>query len=119
MNLVYRWQDAEGRGPYQVPQSAYWKDSDHEARNPSMMAEFGGLDFLKEARPGENLGCAFRSVEQMCRWFTPAERERMEALGYCFGAMHVDRVLRESDRQLVFARRKRLQFAFFLEAVPA
>ena len=103
MILVYRWQDKEGRGPYRPGMSKYWADADHQLGNPPFFVEFG-MNITKQCLASEAMGCAFRTIEQMRLWFTSEERQRMRLLGYEFGSMLVDRIVAESDRQLVFAR---------------
>lgn len=105
---VYRWQDSDGRGPYRPGMSHYWSDEDHGERNPPFFEEFG-LDIVKQAKPDECMGCAFRTPAQMLEWFNQSERERLRLMGYVFVSMEVDRVIAESERQLVFARRKPLR----------
>lgn len=106
---VYRWQDAEGRGPYRPGFSHVWKDVGHDLRNPSFMEEFG-LSVVNKRGPDEHLGCAFRSADQMRQWFSEQERELIRFYGYEFVEMHADRVLAESPRQLVIARRRPFRF---------
>lgn len=115
---IYRWQDKEGRGPYRPGLSLYWKEADHEQRNPAMHAEFG-VDIYANLAAGQHYGCGFRSPEQMHRWFTADEQQRMRVLGYEFGSMQVDRIVAESDRQLVFARRRPLRHGFITEAAAS
>lgn len=109
--ILYRWQDKEGRGPYRPGMSHYWADQENQSNNPPFFEEFGA-GITKECRPGEAMGCAFRTVEQMRQWFTEEERQRMRLMGYEFGRMDVDRVIAESDRQVVFARRRPLRHGF-------
>jgi hypothetical protein len=119
--LLYRWQDKDGRGPYRPGMSRYWADQDNQANNPPFFQEFG-MDITKQCRPGEAMGCAFRTIEQMRQWFTDAERQRMRLMGYEFGCMEADRVIAESERQVVFARRKPFRLGFTLldsEAIAA
>jgi hypothetical protein len=71
---------------------------------PSFIEEFG-WDVLKMWRPGEFGGSACRTVEQLGRWFTATEQERLRRYGYSIVIMTVDRVLAESTNQVVFARR--------------
>jgi hypothetical protein len=113
MTVVYRWQDADGRGPYKPGISHYWADEDHADRKlPPFFEEFG-MDIIKQCQPTECMGCGFRSPEQMHAWFTPTEQERMRLMGYRFGKLVADRILAESDKQLVFARRQPLRLMFY------
>jgi hypothetical protein len=104
---VYRWQDKDGRGPYRPGTTQFWADADNQAKNPAFYREFG-MDIVWQRRPREVLGCAFRTIEQMNRWFTEDEQLRMRLLGYEFGTLEADRILAESERQLVFACRRPL-----------
>lgn len=112
---VYRIQDAEGRGPYRPGFSHRWVDGDHD-RNPPFMVEFDWPLSSIPGRwlPGENGGCAFRSLEALRRWFSPSECEKLETLGYSIVSMTVDRVIAESDRQLVFGRWKKLSRGYLM-----
>ncbi|WP_439587511.1 hypothetical protein [Hydrogenophaga sp.] len=118
MTTVYRWQDDEGRGPYRPGFSRAWVDPLHEIKNPAMFTEFG-VGVVGKALPGEGLGCAFRTVEQMKAWFSEGEQERLRFFGYTFVALEADRIVAESERQLVFARRKPFRFGATPVEVPA
>lgn len=103
---VFRVQDAEGRGPYRPGYSHTWTDADHD-RNPPMFDEFGwpANDKISDLwNPNETGGCAFRTLEQLHKWFSPTERARLERSGYSIVTLSVDRIIAESDRQLVFGR---------------
>lgn len=108
---VYRVQDDEGRGPYRVGFSHVWTDADHHNRNPSIFDDFNlAPERLRELwHPSENGGCAFRNTAQLCSWFSSSERRRLEELKYSIVSMLVDRIIFESERQLVFARRRPLR----------
>lgn len=108
---LYRWQDADGRGPYKPGTSHFWADEDNQSANPPFFIEFG-WGVIDLCRSDENMGCAFRTIEQAHRWFTPKERERMYLMGYRFGRICADRVLAESEHQVVFARKKPLRIGF-------
>lgn len=103
---IYRVQDAEGRGPYKPGLSDRWTDVDHEERNPSIFEDFkiSPMDLRLLWRECENGGCAFRTQQSLQAWFGMIERLRLEELGYFVVTMLVDRILLESERQLIFAR---------------
>lgn len=105
--IVYRVQDIEGRGPYRPGFSHTWVADHGPAKPPSWIDEFG-MGLLKKARPHEALGCAFRTLEQARKWFLQEELDRLVLLGYRLVKMDVDRVLAESEHQLVIARSKPL-----------
>ena len=106
---VFRVQDIEGRGPYRPGTSHRWTDDDHY-RNLPFYTEFGWSvgSISKRWRDGETGGCAFRSLDGLYRWFSPAECEKLDALRYMVVRMNVDRIIRESNTQVVFARTKPL-----------
>jgi hypothetical protein len=67
------------------------------------MEEFG-LGLLNERMHGEWMGCGFRTLNQLYSWFSESELRRLRLLGYAVVPVVVDRILAESERQLVFAR---------------
>jgi hypothetical protein len=106
MIRILRIQDAEGRGPYKPGMSRHWVDADGPPPPPTWMQEFG--DVRAQCAPDECMGCGCRSLEQLFKWFTPTERVRLRALGYSIVVMWVDRIIAESENQVVFARKKPL-----------
>ena len=111
MSFVYRVQDGSGRGPYRPGFSHLWTDVTHALRNPTYFAELGWepSEMADKFATYEKGGCGKRTVEQLRRWFSEAERARLNARGYSIVRMKVDRILAESDRQLVFARKTPLK----------
>ena len=108
---VYRVQDENGRGPYKPGLSHIWTDAHHNDRNPSLFEEFkvSPEDMATLWQANENGGCAFADLRQLNSWFGLHERFRLEELGYSIVTMLVDRVLFQSDRQLIFARKRPLR----------
>lgn len=108
---VYRVQDDNGRGPYKPGRSHIWTDAHHNQRNPSLFDDFSITPAELERcwHPNENGGCAFRTLDQLHSWFQLAERFRLEELGYSIVTMLADRIVLESDRQLIFARKRPLR----------
>ena len=101
---VYRIQDDQGRGPYRPGFSHRWEDPDAPtASRQPFFFEFPDLD-LNRLVPGKS-GCAFRTMEQLLRWFTPFERQKLASLGYSVVSMEADEILAESEYQLVFTSR--------------
>jgi len=107
--MVYRVQDAEGRGPYRPGFSHRWADSDGPIMLP-FYEEFGWSLTSIPGRflPGEFAGCGFRALDHLYRWFSPTECQRLSGFGYVIVFLYVDRVLAESAHQVVFARRRPL-----------
>lgn len=102
--FVFRVQDAAGRGPYRPGFSHVWMDLIHEQRNPTIMDEFG-LPLIESMAPENANGCAFETLRQAARWFSPAERGRLDMWGYRLVVMRVDRILARSERQALVTRR--------------
>lgn len=101
--IVYRVQDAEGRGPWRPGFSHNWVEdrSDHDNLLP-WFVEFG--DVRKIAILGMAMGSGCRTLEQLRRWFTQSEYKTLLNYGYRAVQMRVGRVLAESDIQCVFER---------------
>jgi len=94
------------RGPRRPGLSHHWVEDDSEERlkrQPSIQEDFG-LDWLKEVPEDWHCGCACRSLDGLLAWFTPRERMNLEGMGYRPVSISADRILRENDQQLVFAR---------------
>jgi hypothetical protein len=105
---VYRIQNHVGRGPFQPGFSHQWADDSFTGgckAHPTWMEEFGENLIARRGRPGEHFGSAVRSLEKLCEWFSPTERDKLEAFGFNAVSMTVDRVLAESPAQLLFARK--------------
>ena len=109
-DVVYRVQDQYGRGPWRPGFSATWLDRSDVPLPPTFCEEFGWreVDVPRMFQRDEFFGSACRTLEQLLRWFTPTERERLRSYGYSIVMMTVDRVLGESENQVVFARRRSL-----------
>lgn len=111
MNIpIFRVQDKDGRGPYRPGYSHTWIDADHD-RNPTFFDEF---DWRPETTPdhwhrNENGGCGFRTLAGLYRWFSSTERAKLQRAGFSIVTMRVDRIIAESDNQLVFGRTRALR----------
>ena len=114
---IYRIQDAEGRGPYRPGFAHRWTDPDAptSSRQPFFF-EFPDLDIAR-LDPGRS-GCGFRTMDQLLRWFTPFERQKLAALGYAVVSMEADEILAESEYQLVFKRRLPLSIGALAIPIP-
>lgn len=69
----------------------------------SCIEEFG-LGVLRKALYGQSVGCGCRKLESLWKWFTRREMDRLHAAGYHIVELQVDRILAESENQLVFCR---------------
>lgn len=111
-NIIYRIQDADGRGPYKPGMSYKWIDKDENHYKgkftdlPPFMDEFGYgvIDEMKHIMRvnGGAFGCGFLNMEQLHNWFSPTELEKLAALGYKIVKISAKKILRSSDRQTVF-----------------
>lgn len=108
MTTVYRVQDKDGRGPFKPGLSHLWTDTHKSEWLPSWIEEFGVNIVRKAMDEGRHVGCGCRSVGELKRWFSKAERRRLKRLGYNLVSMKVDEVLAESDIQFMFSRSKPL-----------
>lgn len=111
--IVYRVQDHEGRGPFKPGQSHLWADDTGAPQLPPIFEEFPNAINKMHAiidKHGGAVGCACRSIEQVMRWFTQTERERLTARGYHLVSISADKILAESPNQVVFWRQLPLRF---------
>lgn len=97
----FRVQDRDGRGPFKPGILDRWRDPDG-ADYPPVQIEFG-LDWREEIPAGWHCGCAFRTIEQAARWFSPSECSRLADLGYQLVSLRA-RPLRESACQSIIVR---------------
>lgn len=102
LTTLYRVQDAEGRGPYRPGFSHAWVDAVRAEYPPTIFDDFGPVLLAEAKRSGLHLGCAFRTPEQLHRWFTRRELTRLENAGYAVVAVQADRVFAESEWQVLF-----------------
>lgn len=109
--IIYRVQDKAGRGPFRPGFSRKWvelRDSDEKERRPCF-EEFGKTAIIKvkiETTLGMNCGCGCRTLEQLRKWFSDSEMAKLRfVFGYFEVEMQVDKVIAESQYQLIFARR--------------
>lgn len=99
--MVFRVQDAKGRGPYRPGFSHLWAD-DAGPINPTIFQDFGEDVASRYMKRRGYYGCAFRSLHQMSLWFTGIEIYRLILYGYRLVELTPDRVLAESPHQLLF-----------------
>jgi len=107
MATIYRIQDKEGRGPFRPGFSHQWIDEDRAEWPETYMHQFGA-DILKNIPEQRHAGCGFFSVDQLKKWFTPVELDRLLLLGYSAVKLDSSTVIARSKEQLVFHRKKPL-----------
>jgi hypothetical protein len=101
---VYRIQDKDGRGPFKPGFSHMWVDEEGPC-HPSCMEDFG-WDFANLIPKGHAAGCAFRTMEQLNKWFSETELTKLELLGYRIAELEIEKVLAESPTQLLVCRKE-------------
>lgn len=107
--MIFRVQDKDGRGPFKPGFSKHWLDHELHCQHRSWIEEFG-LEILSNRKEGEYLACGCRSMQKIREWFSDSELERLRDFGYDIVTIDIDRVIAESDNQVVFARRRPLKF---------
>lgn len=108
METIYRVQDKHGRGPWKPGFSHKWVEDrdDHDNLIP-WYHEFGPAHL--KILDGEHSGSGCRTIEQLKRWFTKSEYLKLKKYGYKAVKMKVNRIIAESDIQLLFGRAKKLR----------
>jgi len=103
---IFRVQDSEGRGPYRPGFSRFWTDPDGPVVRP-WWDELGIplAEAVRSLPVGMYSGCGFRSLELLNQWFTPIERERLQAHGFVVVRFKPDRIIAQTPTQVVFAQR--------------
>lgn len=117
-DCIYRIQDADGRGPYKPGMSEKWTDKENwhykkfMTNLPPFMDEFGPsiIDEINELFEVEGgaFGCGFRTMEQLHKWFSKSEQQRLKTLGYHIVKIVPKKIIRSSDKQTVFWHQKPL-----------
>lgn len=81
---LYRFQDAEGRGPWRPGFSHRWIDPDKDdSECPPMMQEFPRWQrAVRAARHLPYIGCCVIGEAGIRRWFTDDEIQRLLAFGF-------------------------------------
>lgn len=107
---IYRIQDDKGRGPFKPGFTIKWNEGREDMANlEPFYCEWPGFDPVAEKEPDEHVGCGCTSLEQLRRWFTETEYNRLRILGFKAVRLDVDRYLRSSEIQTVFARKRALR----------
>ena len=105
MNVIFRIQDADGRGPWKPGFSESWVEDRTEreyAELPPWMVEFGPVHRL--ATKGYAIGCGCRTQEQLRNWIRRSEYLKLKEFGYSSVQLLASRILGESEIQCVFER---------------
>lgn len=105
MSIVYRVQDADGRGPFRPGFSKVWMDERFfpgMGPLPTWMEEFGVDNIVRRCR-GRHIGSAVMKLTDLGRWFSPTERRRLKFHKFNVVSIEADEILAESKNQVVFA----------------
>lgn len=105
---LYRVQDKEGRGPFKPGFSRHWIDADSDQHWQQDVISAFGLAWRDEIPRGWWCGCACRSLDGIGKWFLPKECARLKEFGYFLVRLDADKIIRENDEQVIFARRQPL-----------
>lgn len=101
--VVYRVQDADGRGPWKPGFSDKWvedrPDEEYLALAP-IFVEFPQLP--KQFRTNHHYGVGCRTIPDLRRWITKTEFETLKGYGYDCYEIRPQRIIAESDIQCVF-----------------
>lgn len=102
--LVYRVQDREGRGPWRPGFSHRWVEDRPELDGlaPIYLEEGFNDAILTRGFTAYGVGC--RALDQLRRWFTRSEYEKLCMFGYQAVSMMVDQVFFDSPTQCLFGR---------------
>lgn len=106
--MVYRIQDKEGRGPWKPGFSHNWVEDreDHNNLLPwNIEFNFNSCKLFS----WEHFGCGCLTTEQLKRWFTKSEYQKLINFGYHAVEIDIDRFLASSEIQCVFARKHPLK----------
>jgi len=105
MEIIYRIQDSDGRGPFKPGFSHQWINFRKDHRNLRTWAEEFGFEFVRDQIiVGETFGCGCKNLDQLKRWFDKSEYEKLKKFGYKAVKMKIDRIIAESEIQCVFGR---------------
>jgi hypothetical protein len=104
--LLWRIEDADGRGPFRPGFSHRWRSpAGKDFPPPWVEAGISVADFSDLFTDGFQGGCACRSRRDLHQWFNFRERERLSKLGFRTVCFTPDRILLETPTQVVFERR--------------
>lgn len=102
---VYRVQASDGRGPWRPGFSLRWIDAEAPVgRLSETIMDLMPISELRSLPDDMNYGCACRSLQALCDWFTPIEITRLSALGFYPVRLNVDRIIVESQWQVLVGR---------------
>ena len=107
---IFRIQDKNGRGPFRPGFTIKWNEVREDTANlEPFYCEFPSFNAVNDVANNEHCGCACSTQKQLRRWFTEIEYRRLKELGYRAVKLKVNRILHESEIQLIFTRKRALR----------
>ena len=102
--IIFRVQDADGRGPWKPGFSSQWMDRTRDEWLPPIYDELNiHPHHLGRLVPrGMNAGCGCRTMDGLRRWFSRAELRRLSRHGYSVVRVVPDKILAETPTQVLF-----------------
>jgi hypothetical protein len=105
MDIVYRIQGKDGRGPWRPGFSHKWVDPRDDHKNlKSWVEEFRSISLPSYPEAETHFACGCRTVEHLRRWFNTKEYRALLSHGYQAVALHAEKIIAESETQLVFMK---------------
>jgi len=101
MKTIYRIQDKDGRGPWKPEFSDKWVREEPDISLLPWMMTMGPVHLKAEGY--EMCGCGCLTKNQLKRWVTKEEYERLLGFGYKAVKLKA-RILGEDENQCLFAR---------------
>ena len=96
---IYRIQDKTGRGPFRPGFTIKWIEGREDMGNlEPWFTEWPEFNVQEEMNVDEHCGCGCMTLEQLRRWFTETEYNKLRTLGFRAVKMNVDRILRSSEK---------------------
>jgi len=109
MPRVYRIEHKEdGYGPYywNDRNEYWWSEDEHDSLERTPHPDDDGLYYINTVHPSYEYVYGFKSVKQLCEWFTKFERYCLFSSGYQVKCYNVDdSLIHYGDHQLKFHRR--------------
>jgi len=105
---LYRVEMPDGRGPYNSDAPSHDYDEEAETHKPVLSIEGLGYDDIFRYAADRPKRFAFRTIDQLRRWFSLKECKSLKRLGYVIGTYDVDKndIVVSTPCQIVFFKDK-------------
>ena len=104
MEIIYRIQDKDGRGPWKPGFSHKWVEDREDHNNLIPIYIQFGMNIINKILYGEYSGTGCQSIKQLQRWFNKSEYYKLLGYGYKSVEIEVNRIIAKSDIQVLFGR---------------